>query len=239
MNEQIIWYKSDASVGMEEEVEQIEKVLNDIGLQVIKSEDPEDLRSSISKVEPVLMLADLCEVGEWVGWSIISAIREEGVLLPVFVISGVHSGEGAVSAFSAGGNDYMAKPLHIGEFKSRVLNLLSLTGRRRNLNHLLKVDGLSLDPSRRYVTRDGIELVLTPKEFDLLYYLAANQGIICSRNEILRQVWGYHFQADTNVVDVYIRYIRKKVDKGHKNKLIQTVRGTGYVMRAPEGSTSS
>lgn len=239
MNEQIIWYKSDACVRMEEEDAKIERVLNDISLQVIKSEDPEDLRSSISKVEPVLLLADLCEVGEWGGWSMISAIREEGVLLPVFVISGVHSGEGAVSAFSAGGNDYMAKPLHIGEFKSRVLNLLSLTGRRRNLNHLLKVDGLSLDPSRRYVTRDGIELVLTPKEFDLLYYLAANQGIICSRNEILRQVWGYHFQADTNVVDVYIRYIRKKVDKGHKNKLIHTVRGTGYVMRAPEGSTSS
>lgn len=239
MIEQIIWFRSVDSINTEEEQVAIEKVLNDIGLQATKSEDPEDLRSSIQKVEPVLLLADLCEVGTWEGWNIISSIREEGMILPVMVISGDPSGDGAVSAFTAGGNDFMKKPLHTGEFKYRILNLLSLTGRRRNLNHLLKVDGLRLDPSRRLVTRDEIELNLTPKEFDLLYYLAANQGIICSRNEILKEVWGYSFHADTNVVDVYIRHIRLKVDKGHRTKLIHTVRGTGYVMRVPEGSAPS
>jgi two-component system copper resistance phosphate regulon response regulator CusR len=132
----------------------------------------------------------------------------------------------------------MARPVHTGEFKCRVLNLLKLTGRRRGLASLLKVDGLLLDPSRRQVSRDGVELKMTPKEFDLLHYLAVNLGEICPRNEILQQVWGYHFHADTNVVDVYIRHIRMKVDKGHRNKLIHTVRGTGYVLRAPESSAT-
>ncbi|MNZ55067.1 Transcriptional regulatory protein PrrA [compost metagenome] len=238
--EQIIWYMADSS-SREEDRTVIESVLQDIGLEATKSEDPEDLRLSISKVEPVLLLAELCEVGPWEGWDIISAVRAEGMILPVMVISGEQSesGTGAVSAFSAGGNEYMTKPLHTGEFKHRILNLLTLTGRRRNLNQILRVDGLMLDPSRRFVSRDGIELKMTPKEFDLLYYLAANQGMICSRIEILKEVWGYQFHADTNVVDVYIRHIRLKMDKGHRNKLIHTVRGTGYVMRAPEGGTTS
>jgi DNA-binding response OmpR family regulator len=239
VNEQMIWYRDEQVPEQEKERDAIESVLNDIGLQATKSEDLEDLRLSISKVEPVLLLAELFEVGMWEGWNIISSIRDEGIILPVMVISEDRSGDGAVSAFSAGGNEYMTKPLYPGEFKCRVLNLLTLTGRRRNLNQLLKVDGLTLDPSRRLVTREGIELKMTPKEFDLLYYLAANQGIICSRGEILKQVWGYQFHADTNVVDVYIRHIRLKIDKGHRNKLIHTVRGTGYVMRAPEGSTTS
>ncbi|MEK3943398.1 response regulator transcription factor [Paenibacillus sp. FSL H3-0310] len=239
MSEQMIWYMSAGNGRGEEELDAIAKVFNDIGLQITKSEDPEDLRLSISEVEPVLLLADLGEVGTWEGWKIISAVRDEGMILPVMVISEELSGNGAVAAFLAGGNDFMTKPLHTGEFKCRILNLLTLTGRRRNLKYLLKVDGLMLDPSRRLVTREGIELKMTHKEFDLLYYLAANRGIICSREEILKQVWGYQFHADTNVVDVYIRHIRLKIDKGYRNKLIHTVRGTGYVMRVPEGSTTS
>jgi DNA-binding response OmpR family regulator len=195
----------------------------------------------LSREEPVLLLAELCDSSGWVGWNVVSEVREEGAILPVMVISAAlagEQGEAAVSAFDAGGNEYMAKPVHTGEFKCRVLNLLKLTGRRRGLASLLKVDGLLLDPSRRQVSRDGIELKMTPKEFDLLYYLAVNLGEICPRDEILQQVWGYHFHADTNVVDVYIRHIRMKIDKGHRNKLIHTVRGTGYVLRAPESGVT-
>lgn len=133
----------------------------------------------------------------------------------------------------------MEKPVHTGEFKRRILNLLKLTGRRRDTVSLLKVDGLLLDPGRRQVSRDGTELKMTPKEFDLLYYLAENLGEVCPRAEILQQVWGYHFHADTNVVDVYIRHLRLKVDKGRRNKLIHTVRGTGYVLRTPESGATS
>ncbi|MNI59975.1 Transcriptional regulatory protein CusR [compost metagenome] len=189
----------------------------------------------LARVHPALLLAELPSAGEWPGWSVISEYRAQGIFLPVMVIAEGRTDEEAVAVFEAGGNEYMKQPLHTGEFRCRVLNLLLLTGRRRGVESLIKVDGLLLDPSRRLVSRDGIQLSLTPKEFDLLYYLAVHQGEICPRDEILRHVWGYHFQADTNVVDVYIRHVRQKVDKGHRNKLIHTVRGTGYVLRAPDG----
>ncbi len=249
MNEQIVWYapkQNSENINADEDNKMTEEerivlvqALLDIGLEALISEDLEDLRLSISKVEPKLLLAELRVVEVWEGWDLITSIRDLGTVLPVMVIASKYSGELAVAAFEAGGNEFMSRPLHIGEFKCRILNLLTLTGRRRSLNHLLKIDGLMLDPSRRLVSRNGIELKMTPKEFDLLYYLAANLGSVCPRNEILSQVWGYKFQADTNVVDVYIRHIRMKVDKGHRNKLIHTVRGTGYVMRVPEGGTTS
>lgn len=235
MNERVVWYVSER---LEEEHVALKRVLEELGLEATMSEDLEDLRSLLSRVEPVLLLTELYDAGGWEGWDIISAVREEGIVLPVIVISDDRSGEGAVAAFQAGGNDYLAKPIHLGEFKCRILNVLGLTRRRQALNNLLKVDGLLLDPSRRLVSREGKEMNMTPKEFDLLYYLAANLGDVCPRNEILRHVWGYHFQADTNVVDVYIRHLRLKVDKGYRNKLIHTVRGTGYVMRAPVSSAT-
>ncbi|MBW4080440.1 response regulator transcription factor [Paenibacillus sp. S150] len=244
-NETIAWFvpaqPADVRVGPEEGREREERLnlaeaLQEMGLQTAMSEDLEDLRSLLSRVEPVLLLTELNRAAEWAGWGIISDLRERGSVLPVMVISNGAFGEEAVAVFKAGGNEYMVKPVHIGEFKCRVDNLLRLTGRRRGLSSRLKVDGLILDPTRRLVSRDGIELKMTPKEFDLLYYLAENLGDVCPRDEILKQVWGYHFHADTNVVDVYIRHLRLKVDKGHKNKLIHTVRGTGYVLRAPEGA---
>lgn len=247
MNEQIVWYapkQNFANINANEDNEKteaerivVEQALLDIGIQTVISTDIEDLRLLLSRLEPKLLLAELQEVEMWEGWDLITSVRDMGTVLPVMVIASEYSGEIAVAAFKAGGNEFMSRPLHIGEFKCRILNLLTLTGRRRDLNHLLKIDGLMLDPSRRFVSRNGIELKMTPKEFDLLYYLAVNLGSVCPRNEILSQVWGYKFQADTNVVDVYIRHIRMKVDKGHRNKLIHTIRGIGYVMRVPEGTT--
>lgn len=237
MNEIIVWFAAESMHNSEERHMRMEEALGQLGLQTETSEDLEDLRLLLARVQPVLLLAELLNAGEWPGWSIISEFRTEGISLPVMVIAGEgeRAGEEAVAVFEAGGNEYMKQPLHIGEFKCRVMNLLWLTGRRRGREPLLKIDGLMLDSSSRLVSRDGIQLTLTPKEFDLLYYLAVHQGEICPRDEILRHVWGYHFHADTNVVDVYIRHVRIKVDKGHRNKLIHTVRGTGYVLRAPEG----
>ncbi|WP_019910715.1 response regulator [Paenibacillus sp. HW567] len=249
MNERIIWFAVGHPPDAYETAEQgkrsreerltLEHALQELGLQTTMSEDLGDLRSLLSSLDPVLLLTELHHAAEWEGWGLITDLREQGRILPVMVISGGEYGEEAVAAFDAGGNDYMVKPVHIGEFKCRVENLLKLTGRRHDHSALLRIDGLILDPSRRLASRNGTELKMTPKEFDLLYYLAQNLGVICPRDEILKQVWGYHFQADTNVVDVYIRHIRLKMDKGYKNKLIHTVRGIGYVLRAPEyGATS-
>ncbi|QUL52444.1 response regulator transcription factor [Paenibacillus tritici] len=254
MNELIGWYRPGpvpderkaAADGDSRESGQIEleEAIHSLGMKTAISEDLESLRLLLSGGEPVLLLAELDEPGGWAGWEAVSEARNEGMILPVMVISlsgGLQEvrGEAAVSAFEAGGNEYMERPVHTGEFKRRILNLLQLTGRRKETASLLKVDGLLLDPGRRQVSRDGTELMMTPKEFDLLYYLAVNLGEVCPRDEILRQVWGYHFHADTNVVDVYIRHLRLKVDKGRRNKLIHTVRGTGYVLRAPESGATS
>ncbi|WP_379151883.1 winged helix-turn-helix domain-containing protein [Paenibacillus sp. sgz5001063] len=245
MNETIAWFVSgqsaDALEGQETgdgkgEHRNLVQAVRDLGLNTAISEDLENLRLLLTRVEPVLLIAELDHAAEWAGWRLISDLRDQGKKIPVMVISGGTYGEAAAEAFGAGGSEYMVKPVHIGEFKCRVENIIRLTGSRRDRSSLLKVDGLTLDPTRRVVRRDGMELKMTPKEFDLLYYLAENVGEVCPRGDILQQVWGYHFHADTNVVDVYIRHIRLKVDKGHKNKLIHTVRGTGYVMRAPEGA---
>lgn len=243
MNEVVVWFRSrhaaedkgdEGRNGIEAEESLIAGALRDLGLQTAISEDLGDLRLLLSRVEPALLITELDKAGDWAGWSLISGFREQGVFFPVMVLAGEEHGEDIVEAFEKGSNEYMVSPLHPGEFKCRVGNLLMLTGRRRGPNSLLKVDGLLLDPGQRLVSRDDNLLTLTPKEFDLLYYLAANLGQACPREEILKHVWGYNFHADTNVVDVYIRHIRLKVDKGYRNKLIHTVRGTGYVMRAPQ-----
>ncbi|ASA21887.1 winged helix-turn-helix domain-containing protein [Paenibacillus donghaensis] len=252
VKESIVWFRPLQMLkhpGTEEERKErdrehklLEAAIRQLGLPIEISEDLEDLRLSVSKAEPLLVLLELLELdapAEWPGWAVISDIREEGIPFPVMVIGGDASGSGAAAALAAGGNEYMSRPIHTGEFSARVLNLIELTGRRRGLKSLLRMDGLVLDPARRQASRDGHELKLTPKEFDLLYYLADHRENICPRDEILKHVWGYHFHADTNVVDVYIRHIRLKVDKGYRQKLIHTVRGAGYVMKALEDSATS
>lgn len=176
MNEVIAWYVPGPDPGGQETAEErsrreeghaeLEAAIRELGMKTAISADLEDLRLLLSNRGPVLLLAELCEPGEWSGWRVVSEMREEGMVLPVMVISGGNEGErgpAAVSAFEAGGNEYMVRPVHTGEFKCRVLNLLKLTGRRRGAASLLRVDGLLLDPSRRQVSRDGIELKMTPR----------------------------------------------------------------------------
>ncbi|MDT3424686.1 two-component system copper resistance phosphate regulon response regulator CusR [Paenibacillus forsythiae] len=242
MDESIIWFFPEGKE--EHEVQRashepasgravIKSALHDTGLSVVEITDMESLRERLAQREAALLLAELPDGGSWEGWDRIANARENGNDLPVLVISGLQGGEAAEAAFRAGANDYMAHPLHPGELRCRVENLLALTKRRR-AGGTLKLGGLRLEPSRRRAVRDGRDLKLTAKEFALLYYLVANSGEICSREDILRHVWGYHFHAGTNVTDVYIRHLRLKVDKGHRQKLIHTVRGAGYVVKAPD-----
>ncbi|MDQ0194853.1 response regulator transcription factor [Paenibacillus wynnii] len=233
MNERLVWFTPGLMKRDEEENRNQIQVVFDIGLTITTCENIEDLHEILSRIKPILLLVEVNNPKGWTGWNVISSLRKQGEIIPVMVISDEGSSIKAVWTFESGGNEYMSKPLHVGEFKCRILNLLELSGKRRGLGNLLKIDSLILDPNHRHVSREGKELKMTPKEFELLYYLAVNQENICPRDEILKKVWGYHFDTNTNVVDVYIRHIRAKVDKGYRNKLIHTVRGTGYVLRAP------
>ncbi len=242
MDEMMIWFFPVGKEGSnfldttQERVSErvvIERALHDTGLTVVETSDAESLKDRLGQQDAALLIAEIRDAGRWEGWNTVASLRENGKYLPVLVISGQQGGDAAEAAFKSGANDYMAYPLHPGELRCRIENLLTLTSRRR-ASGTLKLDGLTLEPSRRRAVRDGKDLKLTAKEFALLYYLVANSGEICSRENILRHVWGYHFHTDTNVTDVYIRHLRLKVDKGYRQKLIHTVRGAGYVVKAPE-----
>ncbi|AIQ64299.1 hypothetical protein PSTEL_15595 [Paenibacillus stellifer] len=211
----------------------ITQVLDDTGMHVLTCSQTEQLGEILKHGDASLLLVQLEDVPSWEGWRVVDTVREDGIRLPVLAVSGVRGGDAAAASLKSGANDYMTYPLHAGELAARIMNLLELAG-IRSRKSVLKIGGLVLDRPRRSAVREGRNLQLTSKEFALLYYLAENCGEICTREMILRQVWGYHFHAGTNVVDVYIRHLRMKVDKGYRQKLIYTVRGAGYVIRAPE-----
>ncbi len=135
-----------------------------------------------------------------------------------------------VRGLDAGADDYLTKPFALEEFLARVRAL----GRRSQdgASEVLEVGELTLDPDRHEVTRAGQSLELTAKEFDLLAYLMRNSGRVLSKSQITEHVWGYDSEATSNVVEIYIHYLRDKIDRGFSRPLIRTVRGVGYTIKA-------
>ncbi|WP_127537450.1 response regulator transcription factor [Paenibacillus illinoisensis] len=184
------------------------------------------------------------------GIEVLRRIRAKDALVPILMLTAKDSVEDKVSGLDLGANDYITKPFRIEELLARVRAALRLSaaaasssGVIRHANqdttsHMteeetgwLTAAGLRLNEGTREVSRDGIPIELTPREFDLLVYLLQNQRQVLSRDQIVQAVWGYDYYGDTNVVDVYIRYVRKKVDNGFTPPLIHTVRGVGYVLK--------
>lgn len=128
-----------------------------------------------------------------------------------------------------GANDYLVKPFSFEEFSARIRALTRTTF--GVVSNVLEVEDLTLDVATQMVQRAGEEIELTAKEFTLLQYLMVNKGTVLSRDRIENHIWNFDYEGGTNVVDVYISYLRKKIDDGFDQKLIQTVRGRGYVIR--------
>jgi DNA-binding response OmpR family regulator len=150
----------------------------------------------------------------------------------VLILSGRARVEDRVKGLDLGADDYLAKPFSFSELSARVRALL-----RRNpssLDIILRVEDLELDRAERLVRRAGRRIDLTPREFALLEYLMRNAGRPVTRAMIIEHVWNFSFDTMTNVVDVYINYLRKKVDQGFEHKLIHTVRNVGYVLGTRE-----
>lgn len=151
---------------------------------------------------------------------------------PVIAVSAAPTEEGLLDAFASGANDYVSKMVPPAELLARINNLLQLFIRiNKELPGIIEYEALRIETKRRKVFRSDVEIPFTPKEYELLVYLIRRQNEICSREALLQDVWGYEFSIKTNIVDVYIKHIRTKLDAGHKRKFIHTVRGIGYMLQ--------
>lgn len=165
------------------------------------------------------------------GWQVLAAIRRAGNSMPVLFLTARDQVEDRVKGLELGADDYLVKPFAFAELLARVRTLLR-RGRNRE-PELLQVADLELDVLRRRALRGGKRIDLTAKEFALLDLLMRRQGEVLPRSLIASQVWDMNFDSDTNVVEVAIKRLRTKVDAGFETKLINTVRGMGYVLEAP------
>ncbi|HEY3413146.1 MAG TPA: response regulator transcription factor [Armatimonadota bacterium] len=164
------------------------------------------------------------------GFSVCKQLRANGVGIPILILTAKDTTEDKIEGLDSGADDYIVKPFHVGELLARMRALL-----RRGVSSpaLLTVGDLTLDPATRQAARGGRDIRLSATEYALLEYLMRNAGRVLTRSMILQHVWQYDFAGTDNVLEVYISYLRRKIDKGHAVPLIHTVRGTGYRIEAP------
>ena len=165
------------------------------------------------------------------GLSLIEELRRRGVTTPVLILSARRSVDDRVRGLQTGGDDYLTKPFAFAELLARVQALVRRASRAPEPT-TLSVEDIALDLLSRRVTRGGVALDLRPREFTLLEYLMRNAGKVVSKTMILSHVWEYNFDPQTNVVDVLVSRLREKIDRPFEKKLLHTVRGVGYVLRA-------
>ncbi len=164
------------------------------------------------------------------GLAVLKKMRAKGMSTPVLLLTARDSIEDRVTGLDAGANDYLVKPFAFEELLARIRVLLRKP--REASDSVCRVDDLEIHMDTHQVFRGGQEIRLSGKEFALLRYMAQNEGIVLSRDRLEEHLWNFDYAGGSNVIDVYIRYLRKKIDEGHERKLIHTVRGAGYVLRA-------
>lgn len=156
--------------------------------------------------------------------------------IPIIMVTAKDSTKDKVKGLDTGADDYITKPFEAEELMARIRAQLRRKKNNKDSDgeNILKIDNLVMNTDKYTVTRDGDNIELTKKEYDLLKYFLKNKGIVLSRDKLLEAVWGYDYLGQTNIVDVYIRYLRSKIDDPYDKKLIKTVRGVGYVIRDEE-----
>ncbi len=206
----------------------IQKGLAEEGYAVDLARDGEEgLAMAMDPVHDLIIL-DIA-LPKMDGLQVLKRLREKKMGTPVLLLTVRATIEDKVLGLDCGADDYLTKPFAFQELLARMRALL-----RRKAEAappVLQVEDLNLDPARRLVTRGGEKIDLTSKEFALLEYLMRNAGRVLSRAMISEHVWDYDFDTETNVIDVYVNYLRKKIDSDRGMKLIHTVRGSGYVLK--------
>ena len=223
-------------------------------MRILVVEDQKKIASFIGKgLEEQCMVVDLCHDGDEGyalattepydaiildimlpgrdGLSILKNLRKQGNPVPVILLTARSELDERLEGLNLGADDYLTKPFYIEELIARIHTVVRRSAGEPD--HLLKVEDLVLDRLHHSVKRGGAEVTLSMREYALLEYLMQTPGRVLTRTQICEHVWNYGFDPETNLVDVYIQRLRKKVDQGHDRKLIETVRGVGYRMVEP------
>ena len=164
------------------------------------------------------------------GMEVCRKIRKHSIV-PIIMLTARRDITDKVIGLDLGADDYITKPFEIEELLARIRAGLRHSQARMTESKLIKVSDLTIDQSTREVRKQEDSIDLTKTEYELLEYLMVNNGMVLTRDQIIEQVWGYDFEGDTNILDVYIRYIRNKIDNPYGTKLIQTIRGVGYILK--------
>ena len=207
----------------------IKKRLKEEGLSVDACYNGEEALDYLASVDYDLLISDIM-MPKMDGIELVKRLREMKKDIPFIFLSAKDAVEDRVGGLDAGADDYLIKPFAFEELLARVRVLL-----RKNANiktNVLKVGDLSLNLDTHLVKRGDKEIELSSKEFNLLSYMMLNSGIVLSREKLEEHVWDFDFSGSSNVIDVYIRYLRKKIDDGFETKLIKTIRGEGYTIKS-------
>ncbi|HIS30147.1 MAG TPA: response regulator transcription factor [Candidatus Limivivens intestinipullorum] len=221
-------------------------------MRILIAEDEPDLRSVIAKtLEKNHYSVDACPDGQEAldflemaeydavvldimmpktdGLTVLKTMRRQGKHTPVILLTARDSIQDRVTGLDAGADDYLVKPFAMDELLARLRVVLRREAASQD--NCYRIANLTVDSNRRAVYRDDLEITLSSKEFSILEYMIRNKGIVLSRDKIEQHIWNYDYAGGSNVVDVYIRYLRKKIDENFEPKLIHTIRGAGYVLK--------
>lgn len=215
-----------------------ERDLNEILCKKLRSEDycvdgcydGEEALDYLESVDYDAVILDIM-MPKRSGLQVVEQLRRQGDHTPVLFLTARDSIDDRVTGLDAGADDYLVKPFAFDELLARLRVMTRKRGGERS--NLFTIDDLTLDIRSKRVERGGVELKLSAKEYALLEYLIRNKGVVLSRIQIEENIWGFDYEGSSNIVDVYIRYLRRKIDKDHPVKLIHTIRGSGYVLKLP------
>lgn len=215
-----------------------ERDLNEILCKKLRSEDycvdgcfdGEEALDYLASVDYDAVILDIM-MPKRSGLEVVEQLRRQGNQTPVLFLTARDSIDDRVTGLDAGADDYLVKPFAFDELLARLRVMTRKRGGERS--NLFTIDDLTLDIRSKRVERGGAELKLSAKEYALLEYLIRNKGVVLSRIQIEENIWGFDYEGSSNIVDVYIRYLRRKIDKDHLVKLIHTIRGSGYVLKLP------
>ena len=202
--------------------------LEENGFTVDLAHDGADGQYQVENYAYDAVLLDLM-LPEVDGLTILASLRNQGSDVPVLIITARGEVEDRIKGLNLGADDYLAKPFDLDELIARLRALIRRS--RGKPSPLLTVDDLAIDTNARTVSRAGVDISLSAREYAILVYLALHAGRVVSRTELIEHIYATDYEWDSNVIDVYISYLRTKIDKGYPAPLIQTVRGVGYLLK--------